>query len=189
MKKSMSISLRTKLFWTFLGIVFIPLAILTVLSDNSTRKALTDAADRSLSAAASQTANSLDAFIENNLNEVSTEAQLPDFAEYLALSPRERLTNADINQVHIASILRTLAHKDLLHSISYALLDGQGQDIVDTSDLNVGADESARDYFKETIQTVLPYVSPVEFSPNFPSGIVTFSSSVRDAAGTPIGVL
>jgi GAF domain-containing protein/HAMP domain-containing protein len=189
MNHSIFISLRTKLFLTFWGIVFIPLAILTLLSDNSTRNALTNAAEQSLSAAASQTANSLDAFIVTNLNDISTAAQLPDFAEYLALSPSERLTNTDINQIHIADILRSLARKDQLHPVSYALLDSQGQDIVDTSDINIGTDESAQDYFKETSQTVLPYVSPVEFSPKTQGGIVHFSSSVRDAAGTPIGVL
>ena len=73
---------------------------------------------------------------------------------------------------------------------SYALLDSQGQNLIDTSATFLAADESDYDYFKEPVRTQESYASPVEFDEITGQPFLYFSSPVRDSAGrTIIGVL
>jgi sigma-B regulation protein RsbU (phosphoserine phosphatase) len=57
-------SLRTKLILAFLGVALIPLLLLSWLNKHSAQVTLTNNANQALYAAASQTALTLDAFIE-----------------------------------------------------------------------------------------------------------------------------
>src|SRR6185295_6177432 len=72
---------------------------------------------------------------------------------------------------------------------SYALLDRQGVDVVDTYLPDIGLDKSKRDYFQGPLKTGLPYVSPVKISATIDELSLYFSSPVRNVAGEIIGVL
>ncbi len=180
-------ALRTKLITAFLIVALVPLGILGLLNDRATRQALADDANRALLAAASQTATRVDAFLSANLDAVRTEAQLPDLAEYLSLPADERAEAAAHERV--VGILRNLSRKDPVYVSSYTLLDHTGMNVLDTSGPEIGPVESSRDYFRAPLQTGLPYVSPVEFSPTTGEATLYFSSPVREATGKIIGVL
>ena len=86
--------------------------------------------------------------------------------------------------------LSRLSRKNMLHIISYALLDLKGRNVLDTNTPDVGRDESGQDYFQEPLKTQLSFVSSIRQSPTIPNLVTLFfSSPVRDARGNILGVL
>lgn len=83
-----------------------------------------------------------------------------------------------------------LSRKDMLNVLSYALLDLNGKNVLDTHTLNIGKDESVENYFKKSLQTGLSFVSGMKRSPTIPDLVTLFfSSPVRNAKGEILGVL
>jgi diguanylate cyclase (GGDEF)-like protein len=181
-------SIRTKLIASFLIVALIPLLLLAFINKQTTEKALTENAQQALSAAANETSNRIDAFIDGNLNAVRVEAILPGLARYLSLAPKQQDDSPE-KQLATETLIR-LSRKDMLNILSYALLDLNGKNVLDTYTSNISQDESVQDYFKEPLQTGLSFVSSMKRSPRIP-GLVTlfFSSSVRNAKGDILGVL
>ena len=188
MKRSFFTSIRTKLIVSFLVVALIPLLLLAFINKQTTEKALTDNARQALSAEANETAHRIDEFIDRNLNAVRVEAILPGLAAYLGLPPERR--NGSPEDMLAAETLSRLSRKDMLHIISYALLDLEGRNVLDTNTSNVGGDESGQDYFQEPLKTQLSFVSSIRQSPTIPNLVTLFfSSPVRDARGNILGVL
>ncbi len=180
--------IRTKLIASFLVVALIPLLLLAFINKQTTEKALTDNAKQALSAAAKETANRIDAFIDGNLNAVRVEAILPGLARYLSLTPKQRDDSPEMQLV--TETLIRLSRKDMLNVISYALLDLNGKNVLDTYTPNIGKDESVQDYFKKPLQTGLSFVSSMKRSRTIPDLVtVFFSSPVRNAKGDILGVL
>lgn len=188
MRQSRRYTLRTKLIVSFLVVALIPLSLLAAVNKHTAQQALTRNANQALFAAASQTALTIDAFINTNLNAVRVEAILPGLAKYLSLPASERTDSPE--QAMAGATLRSLSRKDSVNIFSYALLDLQGQNVLDTYTPYIGQDESDRDYFIQPLKTGLPYVSTLRFSPTAADLVnLYFSSPVRNATGEMIGVL
>ncbi|MEH1894443.1 MAG: diguanylate cyclase [Nostoc sp.] len=188
MQHSLLGGIRTKLIASFLIVALIPLLLLAFINKQTTEKILTENAQQALSAAANETSNRIDAFIDANLNAVRVEALLPGLARYLSLTPKQRYDSPEM-QLAMETLIR-LSRKDMLNIISYALLDLKGKNVLDTRTLDISKDESVQDYFKKPLQTELSFVSSMKRSPRI-SDLVTlcFSSPVRNAKGDILGVL
>jgi diguanylate cyclase (GGDEF)-like protein len=180
--------IRAKLITSFLIITLIPLLLLAFINTQTTEKALTENAKQALSAAANETANSIDDFIDKNLNAVRVEAILPGLAGYLSLPPKQR---DDSPEMQLATeTLIHLSRKDMLNILSYALLDLNGKNLLDTYTPDIGKDESDQDYFKQPLQTGLPFVSSMKRLPtNRDPVTLFFSSPVHNAKKDILGVL
>ncbi|MEH1825816.1 MAG: ATP-binding protein [Nostoc sp.] len=188
MQNSLLGGIRTKLIASFLVVALIPLLLLAFINKQTTEKALTDNAKQALSAAANETANRIDAFIDANLNAVRVEAILPGLARYLSLTPKQRDDSPEM-QLATETLIR-LSRKDMLNVISYSLLDLNGKNVLDTYTLNIGKDESVQDYFKKPLETGLSFVSSMKRSPKIPDLVTLFfSSPVRNAKGDILGIL
>ncbi|MBD2606832.1 response regulator [Scytonema hofmannii FACHB-248] len=188
MQHSLLGGIRTKLIASFLIVALSPLLLLAFINKQTTEKALTDNAKQALSAAANETANRIDAFIDGNLNAVRVEALLPGLARYLSLTPKQRDDSPEM-QLATETLIR-LSRKDMINVLSYALLDLNGKNVLDTYTPNIGKDESGQDYFKEPVQTGLSFVSSMKRSPRIPDLVTLFfSSPVRNAKGDILGVL
>ncbi|MEG4574791.1 SpoIIE family protein phosphatase [Microcoleus sp. N3A4] len=188
MKRYFFKSIRTKLIVSFLVVALIPLLLLAFIDKQTTEKALTDNARQALSAAAHETANRIDAFIDENLNAVRVEGILPGLAAYLSLPPERQ--NGSPQEILATETLTRLSRKDMLNIISYALLNLKGQNVLDTNTRDVGRDESGQDYFQEPLKTQLSFVSSIRQSPTIPNLVTLFfSSPVRAANGNILGVL
>lgn len=172
------------LFWL---VALVPLITLAILDARATRRALTEASYRSLAAAASQTASRVDQFFTTNLEVIATESALPILANYLVAVGAEHPD--PLTHVHAASTLASFAVKDRIFVSSSALLDLRGRNVIDTTPASVGEDESERPYFRETLETNLPYASLVLFPRGDGKPSLYFSSPVRDARGQVVGVL
>ncbi len=179
-------SLGTKLIVAFLAVTLIPLGVLGILNARTMRTTLIHDANRTLLGAATQTVNSIDAFIRANLDAMRTEAQLPMLATYLHVGTLQQ--PHPTTEKEVAAILRALSRKDPLNILSYALLNRQGRTMIDTFAADIGTDRSRYSYVQIPLLTGLPYVSPIQFSQTSQASLY-FSSPVRDAKGKTVGIL
>src|SRR4029079_12103304 len=162
MQPTRVITLRTKLIVALLMAALTPLAILTFLNKRATEQTLIDNANQRLTGIASQTAISIDTFIETNLDAVRVEAVVPVLSKYLSMKAEDRRAGGE-DEAAVAATLFGFSRKDTINIVSYALLDLQGRNIFDTRIANIGQDESSSDYFRRVIETGVPYVSSVMF--------------------------
>lgn len=180
-------TLRQQLLTSFLLISLIPMGALALWNQYTTRKALLATANQSLHGAASQTANQLDAFMEANLKVIATEKQLPSLVNYLEKSTQGTETVAE--QEATLEILETLQNRDPIFISSYALLDLDGQNILDTNPEQQGLSEASYEYFKVALETGEPFASAVTFANNG-QPYFYFSQSIRNpTTGKVIGIL
>lgn len=181
-------TLRTKLIALFLAVALTPVALLSYLNYQSTRSTLINNTNQSLLAAASQTAQTVDAFLGTNLDTIRTEAQIPSVVDYLTLPASERRGSAE--ETSALETLRALSRQDTLNISSYAILDANGLDVLDTFPTDIGVQKANRDYFQGPMQSTLPYVSPVEISRTTFVSSLYFSAPVRNPNSRAIiGVL
>lgn len=172
----------------FVLVVMVPLTLLSLLCYFTTKQALMDAADQKLFAAASQTAARLDATISTHLAVIGAEAQLPVLADYLrSLKSGQK---ADKAKARILGALRTFSQKDPVFISSYALLDLQGRNVIDTDATDIGRNESAHDYFLRALETGQAYVSLNKFKEANAKTSLYFSHPIIDmTTEKAIGVL
>lgn len=180
-------SLRVQMGVVFWLVTLIALLFLALFYGRLTYSALIGRENQTLYAAASRTANGVDGFIEASLEAIRTEATLPTIVEYASLLPDQRAGSEE--EVVAAETLEMLHNKDLIHIASYAILDANGRNLLDTHLANIGRDEQEAEYFRRALLTGLPYVSSVYFSQ--PAGEVNFyfSSPIRNPIGQIVGVL
>lgn len=184
-----SLTMRTKLITAFVLVALIPMAILAILNGRNAQTALIEDANQALFAVASQTAASLDTFIEANLNGIETEAQLPVLVDYLALHHDDR--EGSEPEEGVLALLRAIKNKDPFIS-SYAILNADGKVVIDTLMVDMGENKSDRDYFRvfrDGVQTSGAYVSPVLFHPDTGEPYIYFSSPIISDHQEFLGVL
>jgi GAF domain-containing protein/HAMP domain-containing protein len=175
-----------KITIAFLLVALVPVWLLAFVNDSANRAALLTDAQRELSATSRQTATQIDVFINTHLDDMRTEAQLPDFARVLSPPPDQRVEDA--SRTDAIDNLRAFsrASSDIR---SYALLDVNGRDVLDTDVQEQGGDESSQDYFWMPFREGLPYASPIHIDQARGNAYIYFSGLVHSPAGTPIGVL
>lgn len=188
MRQLSSYALRTKLILAFFVVTLIPLVVMGHLSNRTTRDILVNEARSELLSLVRQTALSLDTFIKSARDAVRIESTLPDLSNYLMLPVGQRDNSTEEREA--AATLQSLASRDS-YILSYALLDSEGQNLIDTNVSNIGKDESAQDYFKTSFQTRQSYASSVKIveTSSEIDGYLTFSSPVQSESGQTIGVL
>ncbi|HNT55624.1 MAG TPA: cache domain-containing protein, partial [Anaerolineaceae bacterium] len=188
-------SLSTKLMLAVALVALLPISALAIWNYGAVRSALLAAADRALLVSASQTATTIDAFLQNNLQAVRSEAGQVLLSDYLALpadlrqnSLEEAKLRAYLSAVEVGPSHR-LADAPVSFVQSLWLLDRDGRVIFDTRNLVTGQDRSADTFFQAVLNASDPYLSPVFFSETG-AGSLYFAAPVLDpAAGTPVGVL
>ncbi|MEK6221582.1 MAG: cache domain-containing protein, partial [Chloroflexota bacterium] len=181
------ISLRWKLLVSFALITMSAVGLQAFITNQITENALTLEANEALFAAASQTEDALKDFINNNLGAIRTESRLPIFMNFLQFKDIERKNNEFEQEV--INTLIALQEKDTTHITSYALLDLNGKNIVDTSMSDMGSNKSERGYFIAAIESKTEFFSPVEISPTTGQGALYFSAPVFDLDNNVLGVL
>ena len=179
-------TLRTKLIIAFVAVALLPLGLLAYLNNLTVQTSLTSAANRSLIAAASQTASTLDDFMAVTSNIVRAEALHPVIRNYLSLPAAQR-PGSDAEQ-EVNALLNIFVQKDA-HLLSYMLLDHSGQVVAATAAADLSQDKSGYDYFKAPTTTAQPYISPLDFSDPLVRGSFFFSDQVHSATVDPLGVL
>ncbi len=179
------ISLRAKLMIAFILAALIPLSLLSAITTRQLTQLLEKETQGELTSTASQTAQTLDTYITEQLNSIYVEAQLPDFRSYLELPILER--NGSSEEANALAALNILKRKKTTLIRSYALLDEGGINLLDTNSANIGTSEKDQEYFTEPVSNGLRYMSDVLFTESGPS--LFFSSPVWGDRGLALGVL
>ncbi len=177
-------TLRAKLVTAFMVIVLTSLAVLAVLDGYVMGKNLSDGANKALVSAARNYADRIDQFNRQNAEFLRTEANLPVINRFLT-----RKAEPPYNRQALLEILLALKSRQNDIIYSYAILNKQGINILDTDSANIGIDESRNTYFnvlsgRNRLNT---YRSPIIFEE--PSPVIVFSSAINDLSGKLIGVL
>ncbi len=185
--------IRGKLTITFLAVTLTSFIVLAVGNFIGVRTALVDDANQILSTAASQTAVTIDDFLSNTQSNIRSEAGIMgkayDWAYYRRLPVEDRSSLGVLGEAKAIELLKTYRDKDPLNIASYALLDMDGRVMFEYPPSDRNPDESNRSYFTAVLETGLPYISPVEFSPDDGEAYLTFSALVYDDTGERFGVL
>lgn len=175
-------TLRAKLLTAFLVIVLVSLAVLTFLDSYIMGKSLTENANQMMASVGRQYADGLDKFNYSNIQSIQFEAKLPTIVNFLSrkLEPYNRQT--------MLEILIALKAKQGGKITSYAVLNADGINLLDTVIDNIGKDESKRVYYAEVIKNKRAYRSPVIFE-DYEAPALYFSSPIVDLSGRLLGVL
>lgn len=185
-------SFSGKLIIAFTIVSLLPLIMTVYLNDRATRYILEERANQSLTAAATETAITIDEFLRQNRKLIQIEAQLPTFVNYLLTANQ---TPDFFPAITTQNTLNNLQRKDTAFITSYALLDETGRNRIDTNPNYVGRDESQEAYFVQAMKNGLPQISAIRFDQDatqFRSNTLQFcfSSPVRASnSRTLIGVL
>ena len=140
-------TLRAKLITAFLVILLTSLTVLAVLDGYILGENLTRGANKTLSSSARQYADRIDQFHRQNLKFVKTEANLPVIVEFL-----KRKAEPPFTRQALLEILRALQSRQSDTILSYAILNPQGVNILDTEAANIGVDESGEAYFSMLVR-------------------------------------
>lgn len=176
-----SFNLRTKLLLISLGASLLSVIAVAGASTFYTQQALTQNTREKLLIAAGHAADSIDAYIEFNMNILQTEASLPVFSRYL--SKRQGLAE-------VRGTIHNLARRDTRNISSYALLDSTGMTVWDTRSAGISRSQSNQDFFINPFTTGRVYVSPVRFTTEQAENVFYISAPVRDPDnGSILGVL
>lgn len=179
--------LFNKFLLLFFVITLIPIWTLTYITINTTRDNLTNQQYQSLLSSSGYLAGDLDTFFATTSGIVETEAKLYDFVEYLE-EPDEHGSGSEL-EIEVADMLADLRSRDARFITSYALLNQQGINVIDSTPGNIGNDESVQDYFQEVVGNGTSFISDVQFSRRDGSASLFFSSPVIDEAGEILGIL
>jgi GAF domain-containing protein/methyl-accepting chemotaxis protein len=167
-------SLQTRLVLFVLLVALVPLIIITTRDTLQTQQALTNGAEISLKSGATQTANSLDNFIQKTLDAVAAEAELADLIYYIIIPPSSR--DGVVVHDRTKDLFNTLTQKDSLHIISYAIVDTNGDVLLDSA-TDVKDNESKEAYFSLVELSDEPIVTGVTYSEDKTTSII-FASRI-----------
>lgn len=175
-------TLRAKLLTAFLVIVLVSLGVLTLLDSYIMAETLTKNANQVMASAGRQYADRLDKFNYSNMKSIQTEAKLPTIVNFLSMKVEP------YNRQTMLEILIALKAKPSDKITSYAVLNADGINLLDTEIDNIGKDESDSVYYTEVIKNKRAYRSPVVFA-NYEDPSLYFSSPIVDLSGRLLGVL
>ena len=181
------ISLQTRLVLFTLFISLVPLVLISIRDILQTQQALTTSAEASLKSNAEQTANSLDTFLQTTLDSISIESQISDFTDYLSLPPEQR--QGSIEKIRAEDLLYKLSTKDTANILSYALVDVDGNVILDTSKNAIPeSNEADEAYFPQVRFSNKPILTEVVYDDN-ETTTITFANKVIGQSNEYVGIL
>ena len=175
-------TLRSKLLTVFLVIVLMSLAVLAFLDSFIMNDALMQGAKKELLNSARNYAERIDDVNRFNTQSIEKEAALPAINYFLT-----RKARPPFHRQAILEILRVLKSRQNARVLSYAILNKEGINLLDTNIKNIGKNESKEDYYLQVLTKNKSYRSTVVFEQDQP--MMIFSSAIRDLSGKLIGVL
>ncbi len=178
-------TLRAKLLTAFLLIVLISLGALSVFDSYIMTENLTRSANKLLISRARQYSERLDDYHHANLESITAEARLPVFINFLKYKGQNR-----VGRQTALEVLKALQSKQKGIVQSYALLDQNGINLLDTNNMNMGSDEHETPYVTKAKELKHAYQSAVMFLGDNPDdAVLYFSSPVYDLAERYLGIL
>ena len=185
--RSLTSTISVKLITSSLAITLVPLLLLSTIQTDFIRTIVQNQTNQALKLAGEETANRIDAFFSDNLDQIERAANLAAFINYLNIDPTER--NGSSQEQQLALTINSLKAQQEAYLTSIGLLDLQGNNIYDSNPFEVGNSEDTSEYFVQPLRTGQIFVSSVLFSDQNGDAYLYFSAPVRNASGQMMGVL
>jgi GAF domain-containing protein/HAMP domain-containing protein len=179
-------SLRTKLTVAFLVVTLIPLVTLAIYYNVQARAQILLATQQRLGALAGQTADTVDAFVSNQLSAIGLASQNPDVTGFLALDPAQRAGSSQAGSAQ--AFLNTLVAQDQKFIRSYGLVGTDGVVVLNTSG-QTGQNEFQADFFRRALAADHAVVSGPFFNEKTGAASLYFSTPVTGPDGSTLGVM
>lgn len=183
--------LLSKLTLGMTMVVILPLVILGAISNFSLDQSLSPRQAQALDSQASYLAENINDFLVSNQNAVGSEAQSSNIRDFILGG--KGMANGDIiSDIRSDLALETLLsykRKDILNIRSYAVIDMEGINILDTNAENIGNYEGSYEYFSAPLENGAPYISDVKRGDQLEQYNIVFSAPILSEEGEYIGVL
>jgi signal transduction histidine kinase len=152
MAKAIFGSIQSRLLFSFLVSALFAIALVAFFNQ-WIRIQLEAEADASLLVTARTIANQINLFNDNNIQSLEMGARLPTFPAFID-ADEEKRSEADFRDITIRT-LKSLQIEpwNQFYTLSFAILDTEGHNILDTTPLNIGRDEGDRPYFQQPVVT------------------------------------
>ena len=183
-------SIQTRLLVVFLINTLLTVAIV-IAFNQWLRIQLIAEADNALLVSAAQIAERVDEFNRSNKQVFTVGSKLPGLVDFLEAGEEERSNPEFRERTRITLDSLEIEPWDEYYVLSQAILDRNGENIMDTALDNIGADESQQDYFRATLLGGSINISPIQYRPD--RGGIYYYYAVPLRENTPptsvIGVL
>lgn len=179
--------LSSKLILVMLFIVLAPVILLSWANSLSLRNVLVPRQAKTILSKANFLAADIENFVHTTKNLIHEESRFPALSAYLIAV--EDGQPDKILEENTLRILRSYRANETTYIKSYAILDLDGINLLDTERENIGADESEADYFLTPLDTGRPYVSEAQRASGSTEYSFYFSAPIRDENEEKIGVL
>lgn len=177
-------SLRPKLIIGSIALIALPVISLSALTFNTTRSLLETQAKTNILDSAFSTSLSLQEFATEQFNLLKTEAQEPEFLAYMGLSSFSR--KGSQQESAATEKLISIARISPTYVTSHALVDLNGEVLLDTNADNIGANYGSQDFFNVVVQNQKPYAMAI---PNANQSInLYFAVPMKSRSGDITGV-
>jgi GAF domain-containing protein/HAMP domain-containing protein len=185
--RGIAVNLRVKLIAGALALSLIPITALALINNQYLRTSIQQQANQSLQVAADQTAEELDTFFQQTLTSIENSTGLTSITDYLSLDAVDRANSNEEKQVLAA--FQSLQATQKVYIPSYALLNTNGTNLLDTNPANANRSERSTSYFRQVSTTGVSYVSPVEFTSGSREATINFIAPVINQTREVIGYL
>lgn len=171
-------SIQAKLIGLFLLSALFAIAIVLIFNQSLLNLALASA-DITLEVNAKTLAGQIDEFNERNIQSFAIAANLPSLVEFFAMDEQQR-QDENVRE-NVKDTLGTLQIRpyNQFNVLSYALLDLEGNNLIDTFPAYSGLNESNTDYFESPLISGTPYISTIKFEPHRGNAFFYYSVPIR----------
>jgi GAF domain-containing protein/HAMP domain-containing protein len=181
--------LQMKIFFISITIALVPIAAIVLFNYSFQRNSTIEANRNFTSLAAEKQADVINNFIASNLNNLSQQAKLEIFTEFLELPELKRNASAERAELDETVSILTQSSQQLFLK-SYGVLDKNGTVVYDSYSPAIGANEAEENYFKYSFNFRQPFFSSVRFLIYpYDAAEIIFSAPIVDASDEVIGAV
>lgn len=156
--------LRTKLIASFLLLTIVPLGILGWQTYSTTYNLLEKQIQAEIARGSLSTAAEFQEFLDSQFTTIRSQTRAPELIQYMGLPPAQR--DGSEEETLVYSKLRSFGQAKPIYIKSYAILDKNGLDIVDTNTARIGTSFVEQDLLTTALTNRAPYASGLILGPN-----------------------
>lgn len=182
--------IRARLLLNFVALALLPLGLILWLAVEAQWALQSRHQDEALQERAEEIAGYLDAYIDSTLEGLRADARQPAFGHYLTATATATATAAARQRQagELASLLRNMVSRDMVHVRSAALLDLGGRTLLDTAPGREGDPDSLALWVRQVRYSGLASLAGPLVDPQG-RAVLHALQPVRDVAGRIVGFL
>ncbi len=177
--------LRTRLITSFLFLTTVPLIILGSQTYATTHDILEEQIKAEILRSSVSSGTEYQEFLDSQFTTLRSQARATEIIQYLSLPPSER-NNAEQESL-VYDKLKTFSKNKPSYIKSFALLDPNGMDVLDTNKSRIGTSFAGEKFFTTVTTIKQPFASGLSISPKGGNNIY-FAAPITSKSGELLGV-